>query len=96
MNVVNHTYTFINFDAALINEMMAQGYTKVTFNVALPSARYIASTLNGTGIAAIDKTYGAVANVSFEDIALTADGTYNIRFYFGDVTETTVTVVFSK
>ena len=96
MSVQNHTYTFINFDATLINEMMAQGYTKVTFNVALPSARYIASTLNGTGIAAIDKTYGAVANVSFEDIALTADGTYNIRFYFGDVTETTVTVVFSK
>ena len=75
---------------------MAQGYTSVTFNISLPSARYINADLNGTGLETVTKQFGGVANVEFDEFALTADGTYNIRFFFGDVTAVTVTVVFSK
>ena len=96
LNVINHTYTFVNFDAAFVNDMLAQGYTKVTFGVALPSARYINATLNGTGLTAATKEFGAVANVEFDALTLTANGTYNIRFYFGEVTDVTLTAVFSK
>ena len=96
IDVVNHTYTFLNFDAVLVNEMMAKGYNKVTFNISLPSARYISAELNGTGLETDAKSFGAVANVEFNECALTADGTYNIRFFFGDVTAVTVTAVFSK
>ena len=95
-NVVDHVYTYINFDSALINEMKANGYTSVQFKVALPSARYINATLNGTGLESVTKQYGAVANVEFDAFALTENGTYNIRFYMADITDITVTAVFSK
>ena len=91
-----YTYTFVSFESILINKMIAGGYTKATVTVALPSARYIHAILDGTGLTPVTKAYGSVASIGFDEFALTNDGSYNVRFYFGETTDVTVTVVFSK
>ena len=96
VTVGEYVYAFINFDSALINEMIAKGYTKVTITIALPGARYIHAELNGTGLTTETRHFGSVAGVEFSEVALTADGTYNVRFFFGETTDVTVTMVFSN
>ena len=98
LNVINHTYTYICFDAGFINKMMAEGYTKVQFIVSQPTKAYIHALLKGTGIDAngIKKEHGAAAAQVFEEITLTENATYNICFYMGAITDMTVKAVFSK
>ena len=98
VNVINHTSTYIYFDSALMNKMMEEGYTNVTFAVAQPTAAYISAVLKGTGLdeAGLSKAFGAVHSVSFGPLTLTANATYNICMYMGAITDMTVTVVFSK
>ena len=93
-NLTDHVYAFINFNAPLVNEKLAEGYTNVIFTIG-PNSGYKHTILSGTGITSVTKYVGD-GSVSFDAIPLTANGDYHIRIYLAATTDITVTALFVK
>lgn len=94
INVKDHDYTFLNFNAQFINAKIAQGYTNVALTVG-PNSGYKATYLEGTGITTVTKDTGN-GGVSYDAIPLTENGSYDLRLYLAETTDITVTAKFYK
>ena len=95
VTIANNTYTFLNFNASLINEKITAGYTKVAFYIG-PWSGYKQTILEGTNLDPITQLFSGGGNPSYGPVALTADSEYRLRFYLGTTTDITVTVTFIK
>ena len=92
-NLTDHVNAYINFNAPLVNEKLAEGYTGVSFDIG-PNSGYKHTILSGTGITSVTKEVNG--GVSFDAIPLTANGDYHLRFYLAATTDITVTARFVK